>query len=110
MKTDKLTFGRVQPGWAGRECAVYVCGRHEITLFKAEDGADWYTRGTIPSNDNQLSACFTDLSTDGVDLGGTLAEAKAALRRFHFAPEGIDDDDLAQWELEQPGALGSGNR
>ena len=89
MKTDKLTFGRVQRDWMGFECAVYVNGKHEITLIKADDGTgfeEWYTRGTIPDDDNQLSACFTGLSTDGVDLGSTIREAKADLRRYHFAP------------------------
>ena len=112
MKTKpKLTFGRVRQDWMGWECAVFVDGSHEITLTKAPDGefAEWYTRGLHPDTDKP-SAWFKDIDHfDGVDLGRTLREAKAGLRRYYFAPEGIDDDDLAQWQLEQPGAVRSGN-
>ena len=84
----KLTFGRVEDDWGGKACAVLVDGAHEITLEKAEDGGEWYTRGTVPSDDRKPSAWFTDIDPiDGVDLGRTLQAAKAALRRYHFAQE-----------------------
>ena len=94
MKTKpKLTFGRVRRDWMGWECAAFVDGRHEITLTKAPEGecAEWYTRGTRP-DDDKPSAWFKDIDRfDGVDLGSTLREAKADLRRHHFAPGGKHD-------------------
>ena len=92
-KKPKLTFGRVRRDWMEWECAVLVDGRHEITLTKDPDGefAEWFTRGLHPDNDKP-SPWFKDIDTSmGNDLGRTLREAKAALRRHHFAPGGEHD-------------------